>query len=80
MRLSRGKLLRDRKVHTGCAGRGADQIGRWIGSVSILSQVSGRGCSRFLKPKVAELTRTQDKNGLSHGGKTTGDTTADRRI
>jgi DUF1680 family protein len=79
-RLSLRKLLRDRKQHTGYAGWGADQIGRWVGAVSVLSRITGRDCGRHLKPKVAELIAAQDEDGLYYGSKTTGNATVDRRV
>lgn len=75
MRLSLDKLMRMRQMHTRYADWGADQIGRWISSTTVQSQLlaptydaSTRGqYAEAIRSKVDELIAAQDEDGLFYG-------------
>lgn len=77
VQLSLDKLIRDRDMHTGYATWGADQIGRWLGAVVVMSEISDRNNDNVLRPKVAELIAAQSPAGVYYGDKLVSDLSDD---
>lgn len=80
VKLSLDKLIREQQMHTGYATWGADQIGRWIGAVAVLSAVSGQDGDQELRPKVVELIASQAPSGVYYGDKLAEDSSGDNYL
>ena len=80
IQLSLDKLIRDEKMHTGYATWGADQIGRWVGAVAVLSAVCGRNHDDRLQPKISELISAQSATGIYYGDKLEADPSRDNSL
>src|SRR5439155_22564903 len=80
MELSLTKLIKDKEKLTGYATWGADQIGRWIGAVSVEAATTGKDIASHLKPKVQELIAAQDAHGIFYGAKLAADPSQDNKL